>query len=138
MAAVAAETPSSAEAEAMIGAATVMVLSRRERRALQRLIPQLVRASTILTRLLRRQRHTRTVVRVIPTIVKATAAPLTRRVAAGRPLTRSVAARVLTGNTRTVLTRPTVTRAVLRRNAAVVRRAAPAVGARSRRRVRNG
>ena len=124
LATVAAESESEAEAEAMIGAATVLVLTPRERRALARLIPQLVQTAAVLTRVLRRRRRTRRVVRVIPTMVKSAAKPLTARVAAGQPLTQSVASRVVQGQVQRVLARPAVTRAALRRNAVVTRRVA--------------
>jgi hypothetical protein len=124
MAAMASETNSAAEADALVGAATIMVLTPRERRALERLIPTLVRATTVLSRLMRRRRITRRGVRVIPTVVKATAAPLATAAARGYPPTTSLAGRVLRQQTRTVLTRPAVTRAVMRRNANAVRRVA--------------
>ncbi len=128
MAAMAAETPSSAEADALVGAATVMVLTPRERRVLEQLVPQLVRATTVLSRLMRRRRVTRRAIRVIPTVVKATARPLAAAAVRGHPPTASVAGRVLTQQTRTVLTHPAVTRAVMRRNAAAVRRIAGSSG----------
>ncbi|WP_166533683.1 hypothetical protein [Blastococcus xanthinilyticus] len=124
MAAMAADTPSAAEADALVGAATVMVLTPRERRVLEQLIPQLVQATTVLSRLMRRRRVTRPAIRVIPTVVKATARPLVAAAVRGHPPTTSVAGRVLTQQTRTVLTRPAVTRAVMKRNAAAVRKVA--------------
>ena len=66
MAAVAAGAESEAEAEAMIGAATVTVLSPRDRAELRRLLPYIVRASCLLTRLLRRDRRARPAVRALP------------------------------------------------------------------------
>jgi hypothetical protein len=135
LAAMAAETPSEAEAEALIGAATVMTLTPREQRLLEGLIPQLLQATTLLTRLLRRRRRTRRVVTVIPSVVTSTARPIARAAVRGHPPTTSVVGRVLTRQTRTVLTKPAVTRAAMRRNATAVRRAAgPAQAARSRRR----
>ncbi|MGY1985427.1 hypothetical protein ACI792_04305 [Blastococcus sp. SYSU DS0669] len=124
MAAMAADTPSAAEADALVGAATVMVLTPRERRVLEQLIPQLVQATTLLSRLMRRRRVTRPAIRVIPTVVKATARPLVAAAVRGHPPTTGVAGRVLTQQTRTVLTRPAVTRAVMKRNAAAVRKVA--------------
>ena len=56
MAAVASGAQTEAEAEAMIGAATITALSPRERRELRRVLAHLVRGSAILTRLLRRRR----------------------------------------------------------------------------------
>ena len=139
LAAMAAETPSTAEAEALIGAATVMTLTPREQRMLERLIPQLLQATAILTRFLRRRRTTRQVVRVVPTLVRSATRPVARAALRGHPPTSSVVGRVLTRQTRTVLTKPAVTRAALSRNAAAVRRVtrtpAQPVRARGRRRV---
>jgi hypothetical protein len=130
LATMAAKTPSESEAEALIGAATIMTLTARERRTLERLIPQLLRAMAILTRLLRRRPNTRRVVRVIPSVIKATTVPVVGAAVRGHPPTTSVVGRVLTRQTRTVLTKPAVTKAALRRNATVVRRAAPRVATR--------
>jgi hypothetical protein len=47
------------EAEAAVGAAVITTLSPRDRRALRRLLPSLVRAVALVTRLLRRRRITR-------------------------------------------------------------------------------
>ena len=85
MAAIAAGAESEAEAEAMIGAATVTVLSARDRAELRRLLPHLVRASCVLTRILRRRRGTRPAVAAVPSIVRGTARDLARRASAGRP-----------------------------------------------------
>lgn len=116
LAAVASKTPSEAEAEAMAGAATVMALSAKERAILRDLIPRLVQVSCILTRLLRRKRVTRPVVRVLPTLVKSTAVPLVRRVQAGKPITGPVVARVMQTQTRKLLTKPAATKAAVKRN----------------------
>ncbi|MGI5453437.1 hypothetical protein ACQEWB_09745 [Streptomyces sp. CA-249302] len=134
MAAVAAQAQTEAEAEAMIGAATVTALSARDRAALRRLLPHLVRATCVLTRLLRRQRATRPAVRTVPLIVRRTARVLGARAAAGRPADRRTAARVLAGQTRRVLASPQQTTRALQRNvraATAVRAAGPA--ARTRR-----
>lgn len=125
LAALASEARSDSEAEALIGAATVMTLTPRERRTLERLIPQLLRAMAILTKLLRRRTGTRRVIRVIPSVVKATSVPLVRAAVRGYPPTTSVVGRVLTRQTRTALTNPSVTNAALRRNTTVAGRAAP-------------
>jgi hypothetical protein len=125
LAAMASETQSESEAEALIGAATIMTLTPRERRTLERLVPQLLRAMAILTRLLRRRPGTRRALRIIPSVVKATAVPLVRAAVRGHPPTTSVVGRVLTRQTRTALTRPAVTKAALRRNATAVGRGTP-------------
>jgi hypothetical protein len=132
MAAVAAGANSEAEAEAMIGAATVTVLSARDRAALRRVLPHLVRASCVLTRLLRRQRGTRAAVGAVPTIVRGTARDLTRRASAGRPVNRRVAARAMSRQTRGVLGSPRRTAAALQRNARATAAMRRATGSRGR------
>lgn len=126
MAAIGAQADTEAEAEAMIGAATVAVLTPAERRLLRRLLPNLVRASCLLTRLLRRRRLSRPAVRTVPTIVHRTAHILAGRAGSGRPLTRRAAARVMAAQTRRVLANPRRTASVLQRN---VRATAAARGA---------
>jgi hypothetical protein len=115
MAAVASQARTEAEAEAMAGAATLAVISPRDRAALRRILPHLVRGSAILTRILRRRRITRPAVRAVPTIVRRTSRTLVRRAAAGQPVTRRAAARVMATQTRRVLSSPrTCTRAIVR------------------------
>src|SRR5438445_217332 len=53
MAEAASHEQNEAQAEAMMGAAVVTVLSPRDRRALRRLLPHLVRGASVLTRILR-------------------------------------------------------------------------------------
>ncbi|HEX8863119.1 MAG TPA: hypothetical protein VGC06_29295 [Actinomycetes bacterium] len=115
MAAVASQARTEAEAEAMMGAATVAVISARDRAALRRILPHLVRGTAILTRILRRRRITRPAVRAVPTIVRRTTRTLARRAAAGQPVTRQTAGRVMAAHTRRVLSNPRVcTRAIVR------------------------
>jgi hypothetical protein len=121
MASVAAEAHNEAEAEAMIGAATVNSLSARERRELRRVLAHLVRGSAILTRLLRRRRITRPAVRAVPAIVHATADTLTRRAAAGRPITRRTAGRVMAAHTGRVLSSPRACTLAIQRNVRATR-----------------
>ncbi|MFN8453546.1 MAG: hypothetical protein U0401_02565 [Anaerolineae bacterium] len=116
MAAVASRAQTEEEAEAMAGAATTAVLSRADRAALRRILPHLVRGTAILTRLLRRRGITRPAVRAVPTIVRRTAQTLTRRAAAGRPVTRQAAARVMATQTRRVLGSPRTCAAAIQRN----------------------
>jgi hypothetical protein len=130
MAAVASGAQTEAEAEAMIGAATITALSPRERRELRRVLAHMVRGTAILTRLLRRRRTTRPAVRAIPTIVHATARTLSRRAAAGQPVTRRIAAQVMARHTRRVLGTPVVCQAAVRRNSGASRIAARRVAAR--------
>jgi hypothetical protein len=126
MAAVASQARTEAEAEAMIGAATVTAISPRDRATLRRVLPHMVRGAAVLTRILRRRRATRPVVRAVPTIVRNTSRTLVRRAAAGQPVTRRAAARVMATQTRRVLTSPPAcTRAIVRnqRGARVAARA---------------
>ncbi len=116
MASIASEAETEEEAEAMIGAATATVLSRRDRRELRRLLPHMVRATAILTRILRRRRATRPAIRLVPTIVVRTSSELQRRAAGGKPVSRRTAARVMAKHTRAVLSRPRATSTGLRRN----------------------
>jgi hypothetical protein len=123
MAAAAAGAQSEAEAEALIGAATLAALTPRERRQLRRALAHMVRATAILTRLLRRRRITRPMVRTVPTIVHHTARTLANRQArTGRPITRGQAARVMSVQTGRVLTNPRLCGLALRRNVRATRR----------------
>jgi hypothetical protein len=123
MAAAAAGAQSEAEAEAMIGAATLAALTPRERRQLRRALPHMVRATAILTRLLRRRRVTRPMVRAVPSIVHHTARTLVDESArTGRPITRRRAARVMTAHTRRHLCSPRYGGMALSRNVRATRR----------------
>jgi hypothetical protein len=128
MAAAAARTPSTHEAEALIGAATVMVITPREQATLQRLIPdivpKLVQVNSILTRMARRRRATQPIVSILPTAVtRATVRPLVRRIQRGQPVTRATVGRVVETQTRRALTQPRVAARAARRNQRAVRRA---------------
>jgi hypothetical protein len=115
MAAVASQARTEAEAEAMIGAATVTVISARDRAILRSVLPHMVRGAAVLTRILRRRRDTRPVVRAVPTIVRRTSRTLVRQAAAGQPVTRRAAARVMAAQTGRVLSSPRIcTRAIVR------------------------
>jgi hypothetical protein len=122
MAEAASHEQNEAQAEAMMGAAVMTVLSPRDRRALQRLMPDLVRGAALLTNILRRRRMTRPVVRAVPTIMRRTVATLKRRAAAGRPITRRAAGRVAAGQVRRVLGNPSACAAAIRQNVRVTRR----------------
>jgi hypothetical protein len=117
------------QAEAMVGAAVITTLSPRDRRALRELLPHLVRGVAVLTRILRRRRITRPVVRVMPTLVRRTVNTLKRQAAAGRPITRRSAARAAATQVRRVLGNPTACAAAVSRNV----RAGRAMRRRSRR-----
>lgn len=116
MAAVAASAQSEAEAEAMAGAATVASIRGEDLATLRRVLPSMVEGTAVLTRVLRRRRSTRPAVRLVPTVVRRTARTLVRRAAAGQPVTRRAAARVMAQQTRTVLSRPQVCGPALQRN----------------------
>src|SRR5205814_8162108 len=116
MAEVAAGAHAEAEAEAMIGAAAVTALSPRDRAALRRLLPHLIRGVAVLTRILRRRRSTPPAVRTIPTIFRTTVTALRRRAAAGRPVNRRVAGQIMGLATRRVLSNPRLCGAVIVRN----------------------
>jgi hypothetical protein len=126
MAAAAARTPSAHEAEALIGAATVMMITPREQAVLQRLVPdivpKLVQVNSILTRMARRRRGTQPIVTILPTAVtRATVRPLVRRARRGQPVTRSTVGRVVQTQTRRALTQPTVAARAAQRNQRAVR-----------------
>jgi hypothetical protein len=104
------------EAEAMAGAAVVMVLSPRDRRALSALLPDLLRGTAVLTRILRRHPRMRPLVKTVPGIMRRSVRNLKRRAAAGRPITRRAAARTTAREVRRVLGSPRLVRASLTRN----------------------
>jgi hypothetical protein len=104
------------EAEAMAGAAVVTVLSPRDRRALSALLPDLLRGTAVLTRILRRHPRMRPLVKTVPGIMRRSVRNLKRRAAAGRPITRRAAARTTAREVRRVLGSPRLVRASLTRN----------------------
>lgn len=109
------------EAEAMAGAAAVTVISPADRRALRGILPHLVRGTAILTRILRRRRITRPVVRAVPAIMRRTVRDLKRQAAAGKPITRRTAARAAAKQVRRVLSSPKACTAAIVRNVKVSR-----------------
>lgn len=117
LAADAARARSESEAEAMVGASTTIALSPRERRQLESVLPHLVRGAAVLTRALYRTPTTRGAVRTVPTIVHKTTRTLSRRAAAGKPVNRKVAARVMANHTRRTLGTNRRCAKALRRNA---------------------
>ena len=116
LAAVAAQAQTDTEAEAMMGAATAASVSDADPATLQSMLPALLRAVAVLTRLLRRQRRTRHCVRAVPTIVRNTARVLSRRAASGQPVTRRAAARTMANQTRRVLGNPRAYATAVQRN----------------------
>ena len=107
------------EAEAMVGAAAVTVISPRDRRALRRILPHMIRGAAILTRVLRRRRATRPLVRAVPTIVRRTIRELKSQTARGIPLTRKRAAMTAAKQVRRVLSSPRACATAIARNARV-------------------
>jgi hypothetical protein len=109
------------EAEAMVGAATVTVISPKDRRALRRILPHLVRGTAILTRILRRRRKTRIGIKAVPTIMRRTVKSLKRQAAKGKRITRRRAAHTAARQVRRVLGSPKACAAAIRRNTKVSR-----------------
>ena len=122
MAEAASHEQNEAQAEAMMGAAVVTVLSPRDRRALRRLLPHLVRGASVLTRILRRRRATRPAVRAVPTIMRRTVVHLKRQAAAGQPVTRRAAGRAAAIEVRRVLGSPSACAAAIQQNVRSARR----------------
>jgi hypothetical protein len=122
MAEAAAHEQHEAQAEAMMGAAVMTVISPRDRRALRRVLPHLVRGAAILTRILRRRRITRPAVRAVPTIMRRTVLTLKRQAAAGKPITRRTAGRAAAVEVRRVLGNPSACAAAIRQNVQASRR----------------
>ncbi|MGB6310862.1 MAG: hypothetical protein WBF89_24005 [Steroidobacteraceae bacterium] len=116
MAEAASNAASEGEAEAMAGAAAITVLSPRDRRALRKFLPSLVRGTAVLTRILRKRRSTRHAIRAVPTIMRRTARKVKRQAAAGKPVTRRSVARATAREVRRVLSRPKLHRASILRN----------------------
>ena len=104
------------EAEAMAGAAVVTVLSPRDRRALRRVLPHLIRGTAVLTRILRKRRVTRPAVRAVPTIMRRTVKQLKQQAAAGKPITRKAAGRAAATEVRRVLSSPRACAAAIQQN----------------------
>jgi hypothetical protein len=109
------------EAEALVGAATITVISPNDRRALRNILPNLVRLVAILTRILRRRRRTRRAVRALPTIVRRAVKDLKRQAAKGIPITRKRAIRATAKQARRVLKSPKACAAAITRNLRVSR-----------------
>ncbi len=129
MAAVASQARTEAEAEAMAGAATLLSMSPADRAELRKILPHMVRGTAVLTRVLRSRRATRPAVRVVPTIVRRSAHSLAQRAAAGQPVTKQAAARVMATQTRRVLGSPRTCARAMQTNARASRvatRPAPA------------
>jgi hypothetical protein len=110
------------EAEAMVGASVATVISPRDRRALRRILPSLVRGTAILTRILRRRRRTRIGVKAVPTIMRRTVKSLKRQAAKGIKINRRRAAHTAARQIRRVFGSPKACAAAITRNSKVSRR----------------
>jgi hypothetical protein len=121
MATAAANAQNEYEAEAQIGAATIIALSPQDRQALRNVLANINRGTAILTRMLRRNRVTAPFVRTVPTIVKRTAVTLKKQAAAGRPVTKKSAATAMARQTRKVLSSPQVCAKAMNRNVKATR-----------------
>jgi hypothetical protein len=117
MAAVASRARTDAEAEAMAGAATLLSISPADRAELRRVLPNLVRGTAVLTRVLRSRPDTRPAIRVVPEIVRRTSHTLAQRSAAGQPVTKKTAARAMATQTRRVLGTPRTSVRAMQTNA---------------------
>jgi hypothetical protein len=91
-------------------------------KAVRRVAPRLVRGSSRVLRTLRRNPRTRPLVRVLPTIVRRTAADVVRDVQRGQPVTPQRAAQQLAGQTQQVLGSPQQCVRAYRRSSALDRR----------------
>ena len=116
MAAAASRASTDMEAEAQIGSATAVVLTRDDLDALRAVLPNINRGVAVLTRVLRRRPETRDGVRLIPAIVKRSAVTLRKQAATGRPVTRKAAAKAMATQTRRVLGTPSICSKALQRN----------------------
>jgi len=123
MAAAASQSLTETEAEAMVGASTATIISASDRRALRQILPHLVRGTAILTRILRRRRSSRPAVRAVPHIIKSTVKKLASRAAAGKPITRAIAAKTMAKETRRILSNPRTCAHAVARNIKATRMA---------------
>lgn len=122
MADAAARESQEGEAEALAGAAAVTVISPRDRRALRRSLPHLVRATAVLTRILRKRRRSRIGVKTVPTIMRRTVRSLKRQAKKGLPISRARVARATAKQVRRVLGSPKAAATAIVRNTKVTRR----------------
>lgn len=109
------------EAEALAGAAAVTVISPRDRRALRRSLPHLVRATAILTRILRKRGRARIGVKAVPTIMRRAVKSLKRQSSKGLPVTRARVARTVAKQVHRVLGSPKACATAIMRNTKVTR-----------------
>ena len=120
----AAEAESEAEAEAFIGALVPLAAQILPRVApmIMRAAPRLLKGASRLTRVLRRRRRTRPLVRAMPSILRRTVASVGRQTAQGRPVTPQTVTRTMLQQARQVLATPAIRRQVARRSGVLDRR----------------
>jgi hypothetical protein len=81
-----------------------------------------MRATAILTRILRKRRRARVGVKAVPTIMRRTVKSLKRQARKGMPITKRRVARTVAKHVHRVLGRPKTCAAAIVRNTKVVRR----------------
>ena len=129
MAEAAAQEASGGQAEGMVGAAVVTVLSPRDRKALRKLLQNLVAGACVLARVLRRRVPGRSCERCRPSCAARCARSSAMPPPASRSITRRTAARAASRQVRRVLANPRAAHAAMSRNM----RASRAVGSSQRR-----
>jgi hypothetical protein len=104
----AAETPSEAEAEALMSALVPLAarLAPRAAGAIMRASPQLARGVAGITRALRADPAMRPLLRTLPSVVTATARSIAQQAASGQPVTPRRAVSTLAGQTARTLASP--------------------------------
>lgn len=120
----AAEAESEAEAEAFLGALIPLAarLVPQVAPAIMRAAPNLIRGVSGVARTLRSSPTTRPLVRTLPTVVRRTAATISRQAAQGRPVTPATAVRSLANQTVRVISNPQRCVHAYRRSQALDRR----------------
>ncbi|MCC6670744.1 MAG: hypothetical protein IT458_06775 [Planctomycetes bacterium] len=128
LAALAARAPSEAESEALSGAAVVRSLSPATLRLLRHALPHMVRATSLVARLLYQRSLTRPAIRVLPAVVRSTARVVAANTRHGSLPSSALVARVMAHQTARHLGDPNRTLAALAGNAraaATARRRSP-------------
>ena len=113
----AAETESESEAQSLTGGVTIHILTGAPIK-IKKLAPILLKKTGRLTNVLRKNRKSRPLVKVIPKIQKATISTLAKKAAKGKPVTAKTAVRVMAKQTKKVLTQPKIAARALKTNTA--------------------
>jgi len=111
----AAETESESEAQSLAGGVTIPILTGAPIK-IKKVAPVLLKKTGRLTRVLRKNRRTRPLVKLIPKIQKKTVSTLAKKAAKGKPITNKTAVRVMAKHTKKVLTKPKVAATALKVN----------------------